>query len=920
MRSFLACIIALSCSGVMAEPGLTGLCQRWWQAYEGEDAAGKHVLGLWDFAAGAETRDASGKGHELKLQGAVFTPEGRFGPGLESFCGHPVVDKRHAAVAANNRSLTPKAAFSLELWLKPKPALTNYQEAFLVDKKYVSHTDYQFTLGYPDRGGMRALTMRLGFGEDSVTYVSEKAVYVPDEWCHVAFTYDGEGTGRFYRDGKPVGGSTKTGRGSIAPGKHPLSIGDRIGSLYRGFPGVISQVRLCDGALEFRPVKLAYETERNVFVRMEKVDPLRFRLGNMRPEKINGGRVTFSVDGMEWAQAELPEIASGAGYILLVPVDTGLKPGEYQIKASAEVFGAVPYTTEESFIITLVPRRPARMPVVMWGLYGPERFEREMPRLKEIGFTHALGFGAEGEQIFQSGKVGLPGKSEYIANVRRLLNLALANDLGVIVRLSPLKGIADKRKGMLRVDREGKVNEAKPQPCAAYPGLAEFGYNLGASVVQAYGGFPALQAALLNTEVRDGANVCWHEHDRAACREATGADYPADAPGKWGVEFEKLKDFPKDRLIPDDHPLLKFLRWYWKDGDGWNRFNTELHRGLKSTGRADLWTFHDPAARVASVYGSGGAADVISHWTYSYPDPIRIGVATDELFAMARGAAEPQKVMKMTQVIWYRAQTAPAEKGDAEAKEFKTPWEDTDPDAAFPTIAPMHLREAFWTKLARPVSGIMYHGWGSLVPDSGESAYRYTHPSTRKELRRLIKEVVEPLGPTLLQVPDRKADVAYLQSFASQMFARRGTYGWGNKWSGDAYQILLWAGLQPEIIYDETVSREGLAGCKVLVLMDCDVLTAGVVSKIQAFQKNGGLIVADERLCPAIHADIVIASYTRTRQAEHDRAALVAKAEELRKALQGRYVWYSDSSTRDVVPRCRVYGGTDYLFAVNDRR
>ena len=60
---------------------------------------------------------------------------------------------------------------------------------------------------------------------------------------------------------------------------------------------------------------------------------------------------------------------------------------------------------------------------------------------------------------------------------------------------------------------------------------------------------------------------------------------------------------------------------------------------------------------------------------------------------------------------------------------------------------------------------------------AGFSGYRYTNPQTQHELRRLVKEVVEPLGPTLMQVPDRKSDVAYLESFASQMFARRGTYG-----------------------------------------------------------------------------------------------------------------------------------------------
>ena len=40
-----------------------------------------------------------------------------------------------------------------------------------------------------------------------------------------------------------------------------------------------------------------------------------------------------------------------------------------------------------------------------------------------------------------------------------------------------------------------------------------------------------------------------------------------------------------------------------------------------------------------SVYGNGGNVDYLSHWTYSYPDPIQIGLCADELFCMAGGAA-----------------------------------------------------------------------------------------------------------------------------------------------------------------------------------------------------------------------------------------------------------------------------------------
>ena len=261
-------------------------------------------------------------------------------------------------------------------------------------------------------------------------------------------------------------------------------------------------------------------------------------------------------------------------------------------------------------------------------------------------------------------------------------------------------------------------------------------------MAQTYGGFPAFGAALLHTEVRDNDDLCFHKHDFEAFRKASGSDIPSEVVYYNGVDYHAIPGFPADRVISDNHPLYVYYRWFWKTGDGWNGLNTALHRGLKSTGRRDLWTFHDPAVRVACVYGSGGEADVLSQWTYSNPNPISLAVAADELLAMAGGAASKQNVMKMTQIIWYRSQTAPIPKKPADAPAYQARWEREQPGAEFITIAPMHLREAFWNKIARPIKGIMYHGWESLVPHEQPTGYCYTHPETQHELARLIREVV----------------------------------------------------------------------------------------------------------------------------------------------------------------------------------
>lgn len=668
-------------------------------------------------------------------------------------------------------------------------------------------------------------------------------------------------------------------------------------------------------------VVISLVSDRDTFVRMEPAR-LQFSVSNGLATALSDAMLALETLGGGGRQTlPLPVVASGQTVRVEAAWDTTLRPGVYELV----VQGLTPQSADGRRInvgetrcrLTLVPRPlPHRMPVVMWGIYGAQNVRKELPRLKDIGFTHCLGFSADMAAIWKAGQPTTPATAASLAANQQMLNQALAQDFRIVASLPPGRWVCEQHPERRRVDRQGQPYTNRVDVCGLSPGLSNFCFNVGASMGQAYAHFPAWDAALLHTEVRDAANLCFHEHDLAALRAATGLEMPTNLVSKSGIAYAKVKDFPANRVIPDDYPLLRVLQWYWREGDGWNGLNTALARGLHAGG-ARVWTFHDPAARVASVSGSGGAVDVLSQWTYSYPDPIRIGLATDELFAFARLADPVQGVMKMTQIIWYRSQTAPA--GGGPAKTLAT-WEDTDPGAGFLTIAPHHLREAFWTKIARPVRGIMYHGWPSLVADVKHPSYRFTHPDTQHELRRLIKTVVEPLGPTLLQVPDRSAEVACLQSFAAEMFAGRGTYGWGRSWGADAYFVLLYAQLQPEIVFDETVVRQGLDRFRVVVLADCDVLTEQVVRAVRAFQQRGGLVIGDERLTPALQPDLVIPVYRRRGKAREDRAALLERAAELRTTLDRRYRRHADSSNPDVLVRCRQADRAEYVFAVNDRR
>jgi hypothetical protein len=396
-------VVSLAAAGDAAAPSLR--CEPWETEYAGQDAKGPHVIALWQFTSGKETEDSSGHGHALKLEGAKAHPDGRFGGCLESFRGWPVEDKRHAAMAKNHRALSPQGAFTVEMWIQPKPELnTEYPQVFLLDKKYVAHDDYQLILDAPDKHGARVIHAVLGFGESSSSFYSKPMKFERGTWYHVAMVCDGAGTAGFFVNGNPWGASRAAGRKSISPGSHPLSIGDRVGSLYHGFPGLIDQVRISRGALEFQRVKLALLSDRACFVRMEKDASMRLQVQNLQREAAAEGVVTMSLGGLARRQAKISHVPPGGTMDIDYPIDTSLRPGQYSLAVAVKLGGTKPLEIEQAFPLRIVPRRPPQFPVVMWGVGSPAGVVKETDRLRAIGFTHVLGVGADYERIWQAGK------------------------------------------------------------------------------------------------------------------------------------------------------------------------------------------------------------------------------------------------------------------------------------------------------------------------------------------------------------------------------------------------------------------------------------------------------------------------------------------------------------------------------------
>jgi hypothetical protein len=903
----------------------------WQQPYSGQDATGPNVIALWHFDADAPTKDASGHGHDLKLQptGSKFSSSGKFGGSLQITLADKVVDKPHGVQVADSDSLTPKGAFSIEMWIRPDARLTSLKTAYLLDKKgypYKSdrpHANDDYLLQLVQAPGNQFyLEAQLGYGTDSDILRSRPVTLDANKWHHIGYSYDGKGGSRFSVDAEDAGFVQHEGRGAISNGIYPLAIGDRTMSIHGPFSGKIDEVRLSNGVVRFAVGKVRIDTDlsRTAFYRLEKDATLHLRVTNNRDQALDGASVKISADGMDGKPFKLPDLKPNESAIVDAPVDTRLHIGQYATQVIALDNSGKPLGDAAKINLTLVARPiPNTMPVMMWGTPDAGTFQQ----LKDIGFTDCLLWVPQqsaDKELWSGAKAADQRAAPAWQNVRKQLDELMNLGLGGAPELTPGYYASSTHKQYDRVDRDGKPYK-ESNIDGLFPQVQDYCYKVGAMTAKTLGDLPSFKASLIHTEVRDATRLSFHEIDKAAYKKFSGQNIPVTVSSIRGTLYHALSDFPANRIVPDNYPILEYLRWFWKVGDGWNELNTLVSKGVHSTGRSDIWTWFDPAIRVPSVWGSGGKVDVISQWTYSYPNPLDIGLACDDLMAMAQGQPG-QKVMNMIQIIWYRSQTAPILKKGEKAPPNQAAWEKELPDAPFISIAPDHLSEGMWLELAHPIKGIMNHGWGSLGDKLGykQGSYFTTNVDTRTRLTEMLHKVVQPLGPTLMQVPDRKADVAYLQSFASQMLAGRGTYGWGGGWGADAYMLLRYAAIQPQIVYDETIEKEGLDQYKVLVLVDCDVLTKSVADAIEKFQSRGGIVIGDEHLAPGIQPDILLQSYARTATPDKDKAVLLERAAKLRKDLGAYYTRAADSSNPQVIVRLRQYDDSDYLFAVNDHR
>lgn len=725
--------------------------------------------------------------------------------------------------------------------------------------------------------------------------------------------------------------------GGIAQGRYLPTFGVRGISTFRPLEGELCSVSI-------QPVEksrlFVHTVGRLAFERAEPDAELELELKNAGEASLEDVRLSacqFTAAGTKIGVyfKVIGKLENGGTVPVKVPLETRLRPGGGTVKIeiiAREESRTV--KTDWTAELRIGPIFSDRMPSLMWGIGNSTR------DLAEFGFTHGLSY-----------SLGSRGPDDNPLRQVRLLDAALADGVRLVRNMGPKYPEVDDVSRYQRRTREGEIRPGKgagvsPVPEVSHPDMLAAMRHRAVASAMFQTRHPAFAGILPCSERRDSSFPSFTtEMERYRCE--TGRTVPASVYDRVADLAASIKRFP-DGIVPDDDPVLAYYMWFWGGGDGWPAYTgavAEAYRklagrygdGSEKQRRRPFFSFFDPAVRCPPVWGSGGDVDVLSQWDYTAPEPMNVAGPLEELFAMAEGRPG-QQVMMMTQLICYRSQIAPTNVVVSEPPA----WLARRPRARFPTIPPDSLQEATWSMIAKPVKGVMYHGWGTVFETGNETGYCYTNSETAEMLRKLLKEVIAPLGPFLKELGRQNSQVAILESAATCLMG--GAASWG--WTAPAITFLQRARLDPRVIYEQTIRRDGLAGVKVLYLPQCRFLTPSVIAEIQKLQRGGGILIGDEELLPALKPDVLVpvVSFKAPPLSDHTddvekmessdcgdvatkentvraKNTMLRQADELRRSLTAKgYIPRSDSSTPEMIVYNRQWKSVPYVFVINDRR
>ena len=884
--------------------GVVPIQDPWEESYCNLDATGAQVLGCWKFDE-LPLSDASGHGAQMILAGASLAPGGRFGGGLK--CGDGKDGGRHAAVVTRQARHSPAGAFSAEMWVRISADAVPTTPGCLLDKQGSRMEDFRWSLTAANERGLRRMIVNLGYGTFVKGFESEPVLLRGGEWRHLAFTYDGAGGVAFFLDSQPIGTGFEERCAALQAGDQPLHIGCYIANP-ASFPGDLDEVRLCAGVRGFAAFSLDVSNEHHVWERMGHPIPLKVTCTNHRAKPLIGANMTFEVAGVSQSFI-FPDLESGASHVCEYGPDTALKPGSYTLEVSMGVGSNHVSRTAE---FEIVPRRTQMLPLIMEGAR-----QQDFSQLRELACTHWIGM-----TNVDAPYLGASERHHHL-KVRSRMDEGLAFGLRTVAALAPWRVLMSDGS-QHRIDRGGRAYE--PRDLNAFGGkLPGFAKGAAQRLMVAFRDYSTWAGVWLDSAPISEAQPGFSAAEREAYRKFSGQDIPNEIQGGGGVDWRLLPDFPADRMLPDNDPVLRYYRWFWSEGNGWKAVNEAWSNGTdrRRQERADVWTLHDPAVRQPSIAGTYEKVNLFGDRPMDPRDPLTAGLCLDQLLAMCAASGREIGIFGVLPLYWDREQVAPF---NASGTNESIRIEDRLTPVRQMSVAPAILKESFWMMLARPLKGVVCTGWPALRSADHMSLVRATHPQLHNAFTDVAEQVIRPLGPMLSRRQPLLSSVALLESFTSQMMAGRGLYRGGSHRTLEVWKALQRAHIQTDIVYEDVLATDGLEGRDFLVMTDCDVLPEGLVGKLRKWQIAGGKIVADENLCPALKADALISDQlvpiapasVSPLESSAQPLPLSENLGRLFRSLGFRPKVTCDNS--DVILHSSRSGDATVLFVINDRR
>ncbi len=608
-----------------------------------------------------------------------------------------------------------------------------------------------------------------------------------------------------------------------------------------------------------------------------------------------GAQVRFDVSG------RLEQAVPAAGAVTFALDTALLRAADYDVRAVVTADGREVARAE--FPLSVVPEpNPQRYPVYRWGGIPVEDY----PYWKARGFT---GF------TYVNSREVLAADSPAAQGIRRALDEAARQGLDFGCYLHPL--LSQRWEKMPEVHALGADGKPLPQVYPREPQVLEYAERVAGAWADLFAEFPAWRHGLLSSEYQLFTN--FSPLAQRLAREEAGVELPtAYVAGKLPAQHQ-----PQEGLISDDNPHYRYMKWWYHQGMGDAVLNERMATRVRAK-RPDVLLWHDPY-RLAPVFGSHKGMDAVSTWTYAHPDMRRL-LYTTVLQAAAR--PEKQKVMQTVTLFLYGRFAVPL--GDSTAvlgndQPGKDPYYTAGPDFA---------REATWLAFSQRPDLLGYYAAGALSPYLRGLDPDIASPETYDAIGEVVRSLVEPYGPMVLQSRRPRAKVAVLMSAASTWFPSGSRLvGYPNEQILPYCSLLAMNHVPFEVVLDDDVVQGRLAEYSALVMPRASTLTRKMHAEILKFRDRGGKVIADATLRAKLPGAIVT-NYDFSHQTRVDGKALAEKravtavedrrltegyAADLKKHLTGLEGLATAASPRVVVNTLEC-GAAKAVFLVNDNR